>query len=130
MSEPKRNWLTAEEFRAECAQQREAGIVRRQMPQPAFPPKPVRIYQFKPNLKYRRRSKLDSSDYAGQVVYRGSTIEDGGPEAERGEAAPAPALIHQNRNNGIEFNLPVLRDEFLAEQEKIRIDVVMRDNMP
>jgi hypothetical protein len=49
------------------------------------------VYQLNPNLKYRRKSKLDFSDYPGQVVYRGSTSEDGGPEAERGEAAPAPA---------------------------------------
>ena len=41
-----------------------------------------------------------------------------GPGAERREAPPAPALIHQNRNNGIENNLPVLRNEFQAEQEK------------
>jgi hypothetical protein len=49
-----------------------------------------------------------------------------GPGAGRGEAAPAPALIHQNRNNGIEFNLPVLRDEFLAEQDKKAVDNFMQ----
>jgi len=49
-----------------------------------------------------------------------------GPGAERGGAAPAPALIHQNRNNGIEINLPSFRDELLAEQEKKAVDEVMK----
>jgi hypothetical protein len=48
------------------------------------------IYQLKPDLKYRP-NKLDSSDYPGHVVYHRSTIEAGGPEAERGGAAPASA---------------------------------------
>jgi hypothetical protein len=48
-----------------------------------------------------------------------------GPEAGAREARPASALIHQNRNNGIEFNLPVLRDEFQAEQEKKAVDSMM-----
>jgi hypothetical protein len=43
------------------------------------------IYQLNPNLKYRP-NKLDSSDYADQVVCRRSTTEDVGPEAERGGA--------------------------------------------
>ena len=46
--------------------------------------------QLNPNLKYRP-NELDSSDYPGQVVYRRSTTEDVGPEAERGAATPAPA---------------------------------------
>ncbi len=45
-----------------------------------------------------------------------------GPEAEAREARPASALIHQNRNNGIENNLPVFQDEFLAEQDKKAVD--------
>ena len=45
-----------------------------------------------------------------------------GREAERRAAPPASALIHQNRNNGIENNLPVLQDEFLAEQDKKAVD--------
>jgi len=49
-----------------------------------------------------------------------------GPGAERRGAPPAPALIHQNRNNGIEVNLPILRDEFQAEQEKKAVDEVMK----
>jgi hypothetical protein len=91
MSEPKRNWLTAEEFLAECAQWRAKAIVRRQIPKAASPPNPAKVYQLNPNLQYRRRSKLDSSDYPGEVVYRAGTTEGGGPEAERGGAAPAPA---------------------------------------
>ncbi len=45
-----------------------------------------------------------------------------GPEAERGAARPASALIHQNRNNGIEYHLPSFRDEFQAEQERKAVD--------
>jgi hypothetical protein len=41
-----------------------------------------------------------------------------GPGAERREAPPAPALIHQNRNNGIEYYLKPFRDEFQAAQER------------
>jgi hypothetical protein len=51
---------------------------------------------------------------------------DQGPGAERGAAAPAPALIHQNRNNGIEVNWPVLRDEFQAEQEQKVVERVIQ----
>jgi len=40
-----------------------------------------------------------------------------GPASARRAAPPDAALIHQNRNNGIEVNLPVLRDELRAEQE-------------
>lgn len=49
-----------------------------------------------------------------------------GPGAERRGAPPAPALIHQNRNNGIEANLPVVRDELRAEQEKQAVEGVIQ----
>ena len=49
-----------------------------------------------------------------------------GPASERRGAPPDAALIHQNRNNGIEFNLPALRDEFQAEQEKQEVDRIVR----
>jgi hypothetical protein len=64
------------------------------------------IYQLNPNLKYRRKSKLDSSDYPGQVVYRRSTCEGGGPGAERGGAAPAPApgLLKEHISSPDAFN--------------------------
>ena len=48
-----------------------------------------------------------------------------GPGAERREAPPAPALIHQNSNNGIEINLPSLRDEFQAKQEMKAVEAVI-----
>ena len=50
-----------------------------------------------------------------------------GPEAERREAPPASALIHQNRNNGIEIILPLLRDEFQAEQEMKAVDRIIQE---
>ena len=49
-----------------------------------------------------------------------------GPASERRAAPPDAALIHQNRNNGIEVHLPVLRDEFHTEQEKKAVDEVMK----
>jgi hypothetical protein len=63
------------------------------------------IYQLNPNLKYRP-NKLDSSDYHGQVVYRRPTIEDRGPEAERGGAAPAsaPGLLNGHISSPDVFN--------------------------
>ncbi|MGA9778083.1 MAG: hypothetical protein WBS33_07400 [Verrucomicrobiia bacterium] len=91
MSEPERNWLTAEEFLAEYQRQRAGANAQRQMPQPASPSNPPTIYQLNPYLKYRP-NKLDSTGYPGKVVYRRSTIEDQGPEAEHGGAVPAPAL--------------------------------------
>ncbi len=48
-----------------------------------------------------------------------------GREAERGEAAPASALIHQNRNNGIEYYLKSFRDESKAEQEKQAVEAIV-----
>ena len=45
-----------------------------------------------------------------------------GREAERGIAAPASALIHQNRNNGIEYLLHFPRDGFQAEQEQVAVN--------
>lgn len=45
-----------------------------------------------------------------------------GPEAERREAPPASALIHQNRNNGIEPFPYVIRDEFKAAQDREATD--------
>jgi len=63
------------------------------------------IYQLNPNLKFRP-NKLDSSDYHGQVVYHRSTIEDLGPEAERGAAAPAsaPGLLNGHISSRNVFN--------------------------
>jgi len=63
------------------------------------------IYQLKPHLKYRP-NKLDSSDYHGHVVYHRSTIEDLGPEAERGAAAPAsaPGLLNGHISSRNVFN--------------------------
>ena len=52
-----------------------------------------------------------------------------GPASERRAAPPDAALIHQNRNNGIEINLPVLRDEFQAEQEKQEVERIVQ-NVP
>ena len=49
-----------------------------------------------------------------------------GPGAERRAAPPAPVLIHQNRNNGIEVKLPVLRDQFQAEQEMQAVEAVIQ----
>ena len=43
-----------------------------------------------------------------------------------GAAAPDAALIHQNRNNGIELNSPPLWNEFQAEQERKAVDEVMK----
>ncbi|MGO8838913.1 MAG: hypothetical protein ACLQQ0_15955, partial [Limisphaerales bacterium] len=87
MSEPKRTWLTADEFEAEYEQRRAAAMARRQAPQPASPANPPVIYELKSDWQYRP-NKLDSSGYPGQVVYRRSPIERRGPEAERGGAAP------------------------------------------
>ena len=63
------------------------------------------IYQLKPSLKYRP-NKLDSSEYPGQVVYRRSTIEDMGPEAEHGGAVPAsaPGLLNRHISSSDVFN--------------------------
>jgi hypothetical protein len=47
-----------------------------------------------------------------------------GQASERRAAPPDAALIHQNRNNGIEINLPVLRDELQAEQEMQAVEAV------
>jgi hypothetical protein len=49
-----------------------------------------------------------------------------GPEAERRAAPPASALIHQNRNNGIEYHLKPFRDEFQAEQEMKAVNRVIQ----
>jgi hypothetical protein len=49
-----------------------------------------------------------------------------GREAERGAAAPASALIHQNRNNGIENFCPFPRDEFKAEQEQKTVEAILQ----
>jgi hypothetical protein len=49
-----------------------------------------------------------------------------GPEAERGGAAPASALIYQNRNNGIESCACALRDEFKAKQDNEGVNRLMR----
>ena len=49
-----------------------------------------------------------------------------GPGAERRGAPPAPALIHQNRNSGIEVKLPSFRDESQAEQEMKAVDEVIK----
>ena len=49
-----------------------------------------------------------------------------GQGAERGGAAPAPALIHQNRNNGIEINSTPLWDEFQAEQEQQAVEAIIQ----
>src|ERR1017187_6240045 len=48
-----------------------------------------------------------------------------GPEAEAREARPASALIHQNRNNGIETFPYVIRDEFKARQEQEAVNGMM-----
>jgi hypothetical protein len=48
-----------------------------------------------------------------------------GRAAERRGAPPAPALIYQNRNNGIELGCCLPRDEFRAEQERQAVDGVM-----
>jgi hypothetical protein len=62
-------------------------------------------YQIKPNLKYVP-NKLDSSGYPGKVVYRRSTTEAMGPEAERGAAAPAsaPGLLNGHISSPDIFN--------------------------
>jgi hypothetical protein len=49
-----------------------------------------------------------------------------GPASERRAAPPDAALIHQNRNNGIEVNLPVLRDELQADQEIQAVEAVIQ----
>ncbi|HTY88756.1 MAG TPA: hypothetical protein VMB80_14910, partial [Candidatus Acidoferrum sp.] len=49
-----------------------------------------------------------------------------GPVAARRAAPPVSALIHQNRNNGIESELPVLRDEFQAEQEIKEVEAIVQ----
>ena len=49
-----------------------------------------------------------------------------GRAAERREAPPAAALIHQNRNNGIENLSALPRDEFRVEQERQAVDAVMQ----
>jgi hypothetical protein len=49
-----------------------------------------------------------------------------GPASARRAAPPDAALIHQNRNNGIEVNLPVLRDELRAEQEMKAVEAVIQ----
>jgi hypothetical protein len=49
-----------------------------------------------------------------------------GPEAERRGAPPAPTLIHQNRNNGIEPFCSIPRDAFLADQDNQAVDAVMQ----
>jgi hypothetical protein len=49
-----------------------------------------------------------------------------GREGARGEAAPPSALIHQNRNNGIENFCPLPRDEFKAEQEQKTVDALVQ----
>jgi hypothetical protein len=53
-----------------------------------------------------------------------------GPRAERGGAAPAPALIHQNRNIGIESVPYVIRNEFLATQQRIETDRIIQQIPP
>lgn len=49
-----------------------------------------------------------------------------GPEAERRGAPPASALIHQNRNNGIEPFPYVIRDEFKAAQAGEAVNQMMK----
>jgi hypothetical protein len=50
------------------------------------------------------------------------------PDRTAGAAQPRlpSGLIHQNRNNGIEFNSPPLWNEFQAEQEQKAVDDVMK----
>jgi hypothetical protein len=43
-----------------------------------------------------------------------------------GGAAPVAALIHQNRNNGIEHFCPLPREEFKAEQEKKTVEAILQ----
>ncbi|HTX21140.1 MAG TPA: hypothetical protein VMD27_04640 [Candidatus Aquilonibacter sp.] len=90
---------------AEREQRRAEAIAVRQKPQPVVPSNPPVTYQLRPDLKYRP-NKLDSSDYPGQVVYRRSTIEDVGSEAERGGAAPAPTpgLLNGHNSSPDVFN--------------------------
>lgn len=49
-----------------------------------------------------------------------------GPEGERREAPPASALIHQNRNIGIENIYTLSRDGFIADEEKKAVDAVIQ----
>jgi hypothetical protein len=49
-----------------------------------------------------------------------------GREADRREAPTASALIHQNRNNGIDFNSPPLWNEFKAEQEQKAVEEILK----
>jgi hypothetical protein len=49
-----------------------------------------------------------------------------GQASERGEAAPDAALIHQNRNNGIENFCSLPCDGFVAEQEQKAVDEIMQ----
>lgn len=49
-----------------------------------------------------------------------------GREASAREARTASALIHQNRNNGIEFNSAPLLNEFKAEQEQQAVEAVIK----
>lgn len=48
-----------------------------------------------------------------------------GREAERGVAAPASALIYQNRNNGIESYSLSLRDEYASAKEREAVKAIM-----
>jgi hypothetical protein len=49
-----------------------------------------------------------------------------GQASERRGAPPDAALIHQNRNNGIEVNLPSFRDEFQVDQEHKAVEAVIQ----
>jgi hypothetical protein len=135
VSEPKRTWLTAEEFHAESEQRRADVIARSQMARPASPPNPVKTYELRPNLKYRP-NKLDSSGYPGQVVYRRSTIADTGAVAECGGAAPdiAPDLLNSHISSPDVFNpfdkghIEVWQGAGLIKAVKQRRDRIIPEN--
>jgi hypothetical protein len=90
MNEPKRTWLTADEFQAEYESRRAEVIARRKLPQPVSPPNPVKIYQLNRNLKYVP-NHLDSSGYPGQVVHHRPDMEGTAAVPEHGAAVPGTA---------------------------------------
>jgi hypothetical protein len=49
-----------------------------------------------------------------------------GQAARPAQPGVLPALIHQNRNNGIENFCPLPRDEFLAEQEQKAVEEILK----
>ena len=79
MSEPKRTWLTGDEFQSgiRTVPERKPSHAGSK-PQPVTPSNPPVIYELKPRAKYVP-NKLDTSDYPGQVVYRRSVIEQALP---------------------------------------------------